>query len=227
MRAAMRRPIALLVVFALVTPAVGAEDSATIIARGRYEEGKLYFQKGDYVRALDEFEAARAAKALPAFDYNIGVCHERRREIELAVAAYRRYLAAEPPPSDAREVRAHVALLEASRVLATKVDLQEHALPAEPPPASPRRSGRFTTGAVLAALGGGALIVAAGVLGAAQAEFDRENLPPDQGGCRPCDPQVADALRTKQYAGWVVLGVGAALTAVDAIVWALAALRSK
>lgn len=232
MRAATRRPLALALAALLCSTGARGDDSATIIARGRYEEGKLYFQKGDYARALAEFEAARSVKPLPAFDYNIGVCHERRREVELAVAAFRRYLEAVPPVRDAPEVRAHVALLEASlRPQAGSVPLPEPPRPRELPPAGPpparveRVGGRWTAAAVLAVFGGGALIAGAGVLGAAKSEFDQDNLPPEQGGCRPCDPGVADTLRTRQYAGWLVLAAGAALTAIDAVIWALAALR--
>jgi tetratricopeptide (TPR) repeat protein len=228
---------------ALAAPAAGrAQDSATIIARGRFEQGRLYFQMGDYQRALVEFEAARGIKPLPGFDFNIGLCHERLRQIEPAVTAYRRYLDSLPEPPDAREVRAHVALLEASAHRSSEAQAAqaaiERALPAPPAalaePLPKARSvdpsaTRWVAPGVFAALAALSLVTGGALAGGAAAEYDADNQPkpPDGAGCRPCNPALVDGLRMRYEAGWGLIGVGAAVALIDVVLWIAARSRPR
>src|SRR5689334_11515142 len=88
-----------------------SNDPDTEIARRHYAAGKAYYEKKDYQNALLEFEAARIAKALPAFDFNIGRCFDRLEQHAEAIEAYERYVASQPPPPDVDEVRTRIKVL--------------------------------------------------------------------------------------------------------------------
>jgi tetratricopeptide (TPR) repeat protein len=88
-------------------------DPDTEVARKHFEKGSEHYRAGHYDLALEEFEASRRAKKLPAFDYNIGRCLDRLERYADAVAAYRRYVDAAPFDTDAPDVKARIAELEA------------------------------------------------------------------------------------------------------------------
>jgi tetratricopeptide (TPR) repeat protein len=121
----------------LLLPSVAlADDVDNEIARRHFEAGRVYYASGDYLHALEEFEAARKVAPLPAFEFNVGRCHDRLEHPAEAVAAYERYLAAAPDAADAPEVRTRVQLLKQRTHPAP---LPAAALPAAAPTEKPRR----------------------------------------------------------------------------------------
>jgi|SRR5579871_275848 len=84
-----------------------------LIAKGHYKRGVALYDAGNFAEAVKEFEAARAAKPLSAFDYNIARARARLGDAAGAIAAYERYLAAEPRAFDTDEIHARIALLRA------------------------------------------------------------------------------------------------------------------
>lgn len=90
-------------------------DPDTEIAQRHFRAGRDLYARGEYERALAEFETTRRRRPSPAIEFNIGRCHDRLEHVDEAIAAYQRYLAASPAASDAEEVRARVLLLERHR----------------------------------------------------------------------------------------------------------------
>jgi tetratricopeptide (TPR) repeat protein len=115
--------VLLLLLVAATGVAADEEDPDTEVSRRHFELASDHYRRRDYTQALREFEAARRAKPLPQFDYNIGRCNDRLERYPEAIVAYRRYLTADPGAKDAGEVRQRITVLE-SRVAA------------EPPPAT-------------------------------------------------------------------------------------------
>jgi tetratricopeptide (TPR) repeat protein len=208
-------PIALALALALASGSARAiEDPDTEIARRHFETGRDYYEAGNYQAALKEFEAARAVRPFPAFEYNIGRCYDRLERPSEAVAAYERYLAAAPDVPDADEVRERI------RVLKLRIAVESPAPPpAPPPPPAPSRKRLIAPLAV----GGAAVVVAAvgaGLLGSVKADFD--DLASGPNSCRPCsDAQIAP-LETRADAGYALLGTAGALAVVDVVLWARA-----
>jgi tetratricopeptide (TPR) repeat protein len=89
-----------------------AEDPDTVAARRHFDAGLELYGLERYVDAIREFELARAVRAIPAFDYNIGRCDERLERWADAIAAYERFLAASPPfAEESAQVRARLGVL--------------------------------------------------------------------------------------------------------------------
>jgi tetratricopeptide (TPR) repeat protein len=89
------------------------EDPDTEIARRYFDQGSRAYEQGNYALACQRFEAARKVKPLPAFDYNLGRCHDRADEPVPAIEAYERFLRAEQAGPSADEARARVSVLRA------------------------------------------------------------------------------------------------------------------
>lgn len=85
-------------------------DPDTEIARRHFDQGTALYYAGKYAVAIVEFEAAWKTKPSPAFDYNIGRCHDRLEHTVEAIGAYERYVASSP--SDAAEVVARIEVLK-------------------------------------------------------------------------------------------------------------------
>jgi tetratricopeptide (TPR) repeat protein len=165
-RFANRRRVARILLIAsllIAGPLRAQEDAGTELARRHYLAGAAAYDAGLYERAASEFEEARREKALPALDFNLARTYERMERLDEAIAAYRRYLAQAPPPTDAEEIRAHVATLE-----------QRRSPPTTPPAKKPPHHRRWWLWPTLAA---GAVVIVVGVgLGIGLAQRD-PNLP--------------------------------------------------
>lgn len=72
----MRFACALLVAWSGIA-AAQQDDPDTDAARALFKRGTLQYDAGQFREALGMFEQAKAIKPLPAFDYNIGRCHEQ------------------------------------------------------------------------------------------------------------------------------------------------------
>jgi tetratricopeptide (TPR) repeat protein len=219
----MERMRALAILCSLCAGAAWAEeadDPDTEIAQRHFQAGSERYNARAYEEALREFEAARGAKPVPALDYNIGRCYDRLERYPEAVAAYRRYLAAEPEASDAAEVRERVRVLEARAGNAPAL-----ALVAEVHERPPRRLRG-------AAIGIGVLALAfagAGAGGYLSAWSDYRGT---QQRCAPrCDPTTLGALDTKvataQAVGGALFGLAAAAAVADIVLIAVDARRAR
>ncbi len=119
-----RRPALLLVAALLVAgvaPAAadaprsgaGKKDPALDQARRHFERGQKLFSRLLFAEALEEYETAYEAKAIPDFLFNIGQCHRNLGHYREAIFSFRRYLALVPDAEDRERVEELVAELEA------------------------------------------------------------------------------------------------------------------
>jgi tetratricopeptide (TPR) repeat protein len=218
------------------TTASGEEpivDPDTQIARRRFDRGTELYGAERYAEAVVEFEAARAVKPLPAFDYNIGLCHDRLEHPEAAVEAYQRYVAAKPDAPDAARVRERIGILKERIARATvrapvppaakpEAPIPKPApppatatVPAVPSPATARPR-RVVAGWVLAAGAAGLAVGWAAALGVAEVRYA------DANACAPsCRQEVIDGVATPYHASWGLLGGAVLLGASSVVAWLL------
>ena len=234
-------------VVCLLLPCVVAaktqEDPDTEIARRHFARGTELYLAGSYVEAIQEFEAAKLVKPLPAFDYNIGRCHDRMEHLEEAVAAYQTYLAAVGDTAEAKEARDRIAVLR-DRMARRDARRQKPTAPTPTPSLDPRATvvvtpppsstpmvapvvgsaPRRLSIAAPVAVGVGALALLGAGLGltlSAGAEYDRLN-----GSCAPTCPRASwDGLPGREQAGISLMAVAGAAAVVDVLLWVLHAKR--
>ena len=202
-------------------------------AQEHYREGKRLFAAKQYAEAATEFARAVDLDVDAKFLlFDLGLAHRMAGSCEQALAAYRAFLAAQPPERYAGI--AQVGIDKCEQVLAAaRAATPEHEpppakppendlVPQPPPPPPPRPPPvrepwyRDRPGDVLVASGLGCGI-AAGVLylvarGAASDTFDAPTLPEFHAR--------ADAASRYQTASLVIGGVGAALVTAGAIRYA-------
>jgi tetratricopeptide (TPR) repeat protein len=215
---ALTSTLTLVLTLTLLPAAASAQseiDPDAEIARGYFLRGVHKYDQRDYQGALKEFQAARAAKPLPAFDYNIARCLENLGRTEEAITAYERFAAATPNDPDAEEARQRVTLL-----------LQQLSTPPAPPPAATPSSSAPPSRRPIplwapAALGGAALAllgVGLGLYLSAHLRFGEL-----QSSCSPgCNPSEWSGLDVREQAGIGLIAVGGIAAAADAVLWGLA-----
>jgi len=93
------------------TPAPGPDADGRAKAAAHFKQGQAFFQRGDYDRALTEYQAAFELSAEPLLVFNIALCHDRANRPEQALEDFRRYLAQAPNGPVADEARDDVARL--------------------------------------------------------------------------------------------------------------------
>jgi tetratricopeptide (TPR) repeat protein len=116
-------------------------------AAAAFKQGQAYFQRGDYDRAIPEYQTAFDLSKEPSLIFNIALCHNRANRPEPALAAYKRYLELAPDGNVADEAREEVARLtpiveklqadrEAQRAAeeARRREAMEHEIRDRPPP---------------------------------------------------------------------------------------------
>ena len=87
--------IALAVAVGLVAPSARADDRTE--ARRHFKAGMELVKKGRYDDAVRELETANAILPHPNVTFNIAQALAKAGKIERAIAAYREYLASDPP----------------------------------------------------------------------------------------------------------------------------------
>jgi len=112
-----------------------APDPDTQAARRHYQRGLGLYDQERYDDAIQEFNAAKELKPLPAFDYNIGRCQERLERWEEAAASYEHYLAATPDAPESATLEERIGVL---RDRARRHDKPPNPAPPLPPPATPQ-----------------------------------------------------------------------------------------
>ncbi len=225
----MSRAIALcLAVVALPLAAAAADEDLDVTrARERFTVGQGKFNTGDYAGALKEFETARLIKAVPEFDYNIGICLEHLGRYREAIDALTAYLSSTVDPAAVNETKQRIARLEEAlaREQAQKKDAQAPAAAplvyvAPAPPPSPSYAAPVGVGVAALALAAVGVALVAPVFheySLVSSEWDRSPS--------PTLAQEADYLKTRLEVGYAMLGVAGAVAIVDIILWARAGRR--
>ena len=129
--------------------------------RRHFERGQKLFSRLLFAEALEEYEAAYEAKAIPDFLFNIGQCHRNLGHYREAIFSFRRYLALVPDAEDRERVEELIAELEAEEKKANGRKTTP------PPPPPPGGGGKpvytrwwFWTGIAVVAGGTAAVVIA-------------------------------------------------------------------
>lgn len=212
------------------------EPVAVESARSHFSRGSALYDAGNYAEAVAEFEAARAAEALPAIDYDIALAYEHLGRLEEAIDFYLRFLAGAPHDADAPDVRARIAVLrqrlaeaESAKAPTPPREAAPTVVPAataapeatEASPTRPRRRlyTRFVGGAGAALLVGA---LAAGIVAHRSYGDLQSNCAPD-GACNaatvPSAQRWIDDGKGAALASDVLLGVGAAAAVVGTVLY--------
>ena len=147
-----------IVALLLLTPALaGAGETDVELAKKYYKLGAELYKRGDYQRALSQFEESYRLSKRPELLYNMGRCREGMNQPRLAMAHYNEYLKSNP--RNAKEVRTQVTRLD-QKIKKKQAAAKAKNQPAPQEPGSAKR----TAGWVLVGVGAAGL-VAGGVLG--------------------------------------------------------------
>jgi tetratricopeptide (TPR) repeat protein len=196
-------------------------------ARALFMAGRVAFDEARYESALKHFEASYELSQRTPLLYNIAQCHDRLRRDEQAIAAFERYLAAEPNPENRALVEARVKALRelvTARARATPGSAgpaQPAQTPAEQPgsaqePVSPGR--RFPLGPMLTVAGGAALGLTGGLLMTFGARRGEDVEQAELGSSYQALRADLDAAERQWLAGQILVGTAAA-TVVGGLVW--------
>lgn len=101
-------------------------------ARTFFEAGRLAMGRGRYEAALQAFQSAYEVVSHPDLLYNIGVAHDRLRNDQEALDAFRRYLEESPQAPNREAVAARIVVLE--RAVARQATPEPAAEPEPTPP---------------------------------------------------------------------------------------------
>ena len=193
------------------------------VGRREYAAGVVAYDRGDYPVALGRFTAAKEARPLPAFDFNIARCLDRLGRWHEAADAYERFLAAKPDAPNAAELRTRMSELRARRgdtgaAVGERVPATVSREIEPPPRGAPRPRLRLAAGLVL----GGAVLagVAGGVLyGTTYHDFTQRRAScHDQ--CAPIETQAfRDSVNGRVIGAGVLWGVAGVALVADVALW--------
>lgn len=210
-----------------------AADPGMSEARALFLAGRVAFDEGRFETAIKYFEASYEQSKRPQLLYNIAQCYDRLRRDEAAIAAFERYLSAEPQAENRELVEGRIRALRAAVEERAR---QNAAAPAASTPrqaTSPASAGAEATPAPSTSrtwalapavtLGAGALVALSGgvlmIVGKGVAEdVEKAKLGVEYASLR-ADKQRAER---EWLAGQILLGVGGAAAAAG-LVWLLVA----
>jgi tetratricopeptide (TPR) repeat protein len=211
--------LALAAALLLATPPKLRAEPVT--AEQHREAGYAHVERGAWDDAVRAYEAAYALDQDPVSLYAIGRVHVRRGDCAAAIAAFRRFLATEPPKKARASAESEVATCEATLAAATPEPppvVEPPPPPPPPPPAPPRAFYRDPLGSAL--VGGGAVAAGLGLyfyVRARGAQCDD----PCTGSYQDYRESVARA-ETWRTGAAVAGSVGGALIVAGAIRWVTA-----
>lgn len=89
--------VALVAVLAVVEPRVAVADDPLALptsaeALQHFDQGGVYFQEGKYDQAVAEYEKGARIEDLPAWDWNLGLAHQRAGNLDRARWYYERFI---------------------------------------------------------------------------------------------------------------------------------------
>ncbi|HEX2877798.1 MAG TPA: hypothetical protein VHP33_41395 [Polyangiaceae bacterium] len=193
-------------------------------ARRLYAEGKAEYAQGHYVEAIQLFERSYALSESPALLFNMAQAHRLAGPAHCAdaLALYKSYVAAEPGAENRQEVDERIAELgqcssqssaEKQPVAAAPKSATPPAVTASREPPAKPGSAASSTGPVLVAGTGAALLVAGGVLFARAWDKHREA----EERC-PCYPGTYSSWEVLTNVSYALLAVGGA-TLAGGVTW--------
>jgi len=203
--------------------AASAADPDVETAREHFRRGREFFEAGKFTDALHEFEEAYRIKALPDFQYNIGLCDERLGRFEEAIAAYRRFIAGTLKQEDIAEATRRVVDLE-EKIRASKAPEKPAPVPAPAPAPEHPNERSFAAPIALAAATLAVAVVGTALVGSVASDYGPLK---DQWMAQPSPSlqQRARDLEARADAGYALWAIAGAAAIVDAILWARAARR--
>jgi tetratricopeptide (TPR) repeat protein len=123
-------------------PAAADPDADRAKAASSFKQGQAYFARGDFDRAIAEYQVAFELSKEPSLIFNIALCHNRANRPQQALQLYKQYLELAPDGDVADEARDEVARLtpvveklEADAAAAQR-DREARRLQNRPPPPS-------------------------------------------------------------------------------------------
>ena len=158
---------ALVVCFVAFAPRPArADDPAMRAAKRHFERGEKLFALGKFDDALDEYQKAFDARAIPDFLFNIGQCYRNLGDLDQAIFSFKKYLKLEPDAPNKDAVTKLIDELEDKRARENGAKLvaapREGGGPAPPPQATPiYKRWWFWTAASVVVVGSGVGIYAA------------------------------------------------------------------
>jgi len=219
-----------------------ASDANDAIAKGLFQAGAAAFDAGQFEEALRHFQAAYARSPRPKLLFNIGQAADRLRQDEVALDAFRRYLAEVSDAEGREQIEARVRVLEQAVAEREAAASEAAAQPAQaapsvnepsPPVASPHEppaaaaeAGSPFPWAPVAVLGAGVVAMVAGAAFGMTAKSEEDDY---------ALLRVADAADAREARGLLddaqghatlsnmLLGAGVAISAVSAV-WLVLAL---
>lgn len=152
-------------------PAAAEPDAATRAkAAAHFKQGQAFFNRGDFDRALAEYQAAYDISAEPLLVFNMALCHDRANRPEQALASFKRYLELAPDGAVADEAREDVARLTpvvdkiaADRTAEESRKRDEEAKKTPPPPPKKVSAGSRSKVPLFIMIGGAAIAATGGV----------------------------------------------------------------
>ncbi|HUH03110.1 MAG TPA: tetratricopeptide repeat protein [Kofleriaceae bacterium] len=99
-------------------------------AKKLFYQGQKLFDLRRFEQALEKYEAAFEAKAIPDFLFNIGQCHRNLDNFDEAIFSFRRFLQLEPETPRREQIEALIAELEQRKQQAAE---DARAVPLIPP----------------------------------------------------------------------------------------------
>jgi len=123
----------------------GKDDADTKKAKEFFKKGKLYFDSGQFDKALEEYTRAYEVKPLPGFLLNIAQCHRNLGHFEESIFFYKKYLSEVPDTPYRADVESVIAEMEAKVIEkkasdAKKIDAEKAALDAATAESSKRKA---------------------------------------------------------------------------------------
>jgi hypothetical protein len=104
----------LVLVMAPLARAADKEVDDRAEGRRHFDAGEWHFQRGEFARALVEYETGYQLTRLPGFLINIAHCHRLSGELRKARAFYRKYLLVVPTSPRKEEVEEIIRKLDAA-----------------------------------------------------------------------------------------------------------------
>ena len=81
-------------------------------AKEHFINGREYYEEGQYVAAIEEFEKAYALDPKPAFLYNVAQCSEKLGKLRQAVTYLERFLREDEEQTDTEAIKSKISSLE-------------------------------------------------------------------------------------------------------------------
>jgi tetratricopeptide (TPR) repeat protein len=197
-------------------------------ARELYQKGIVHYDLAEYDLAIDAFKQAYALSNEPGLLFNLAQTYRLKKDHAQALHFYETFLGLRPATPNRADVEAQIVKMREA-LAAEEAERQRQAAETPPPPPPqpvvvvappPPPPPKFTSTArgratiALAAIGGFALVTAAGTGGVALAERSRYDA-----GCAAgaCDPSLFTGGQRLAIATDVLIGVGAALAITSVV----------